>query len=74
MYLASYISHKNLMRDIRNKVHAGPGRIDQRGRKDQRSPNNGGPGRVYTEEQLKEKLRKKREKYLAEKPVQVCEF
>ena len=66
--MASYISHKNLMGDIRNKVHGGPGR------KDQRSPTNGGPGRVYTENQLKEKKRKMREKYKAEKPVQVCEF
>ena len=56
------------MGDIRNKVHGGSGR------KDQRSSINGGPGRVYTEEQLKEKLRKKRETYLAKKPVQVCEF
>ena len=53
------------MEDTSSQVHGGPKR------KDQRSSTNGGPGRVYTEEQLNEKYRKQREKYLVNKPDQV---
>ena len=54
--------------DKRNKVHGGSGRIDKRTFK------SGGLGRTLTKEQLIIKLRKQREKYLVNKPDQVCNF